>query len=233
MPNYDVFISSKSEDYSYAEEVYRFLVSKGLKVFLSCMELDHLAEAEYSEAIDEALDNSANMIVIATNANYLTTKWVKYEWRLFCDDLKSGFRNGNVITILDSSIKLGKLPASLRHKQSFSFSSYKEHIIPYVSKEQDLVEVSELYQKGSEYYLGKDGTPRNSKEAISWLLRAARRGHAEAQDLVGWCYCLGDGVDRDLEKAENWFSKAADQGNLNAQGILSLIRQKKENIGNE
>lgn len=224
MTEYDVFISSKSEDYALAEEVYRFLVSKGLRVFLSSLELDRLGEAEYADAIDDALDNSSNMIVIATASNHVRSKWVKYEWGTFCNDLKCGFRDGNVVTILGGNIKLGQLPASLRHKQSFSFDNYKAHIVPYVSKEQDFVDVVELFQKGSEYYFGKEDTPRDSAEAMKWLLRAARRGHAEAQDYVGWCYCLGDGVERDLEEAENWFSKSADQGNLNAQGILELMR---------
>ena len=185
MTEYDVFISSKSEDYAYAEEVYQFLVSKGLKVFLSSLELDRLGDAEYAEAIDEALDSSSHMIVIASNISYVKSKWVKYEWSTFCNDLKCGFRDGNVVTILGGNIKLSQLPASLRHKQSFSFDNYK---------------------------------------AVRYLLRAARRGHAEAQDYMGWCYCLGDGVEKDLEEAENWFSKSADQGNLNAQGILGLMK---------
>ena len=224
MTEYDVFISSKSEDYAYAEEVYQFLVSKGLKVFLSSLELDRLGDAEYAKAIDEALDSSSHMIVIASNISYVKSKWVKYEWSTFCNDLKCGFRDGNVVTILGGNIKLAQLPASLRHKQSFSFDNYKGHVLPYVSKEQDMVDVFELFQKGSEYYFGNEDKPRDSAEAVKYLLRAARRGHAEAQDYMGWCYCLGDGVEKDLEEAENWFSKSADQGNLNAQGILGLMR---------
>ena len=39
MENYDVFISCKSDDYGYAEQVYEFLVSSGKKVFLASREI--------------------------------------------------------------------------------------------------------------------------------------------------------------------------------------------------
>ena len=53
---YDVFISSKSEDYPIAEKVYDFLVANGLTVFLASTELSRIGEAEYSEAVDAAID---------------------------------------------------------------------------------------------------------------------------------------------------------------------------------
>ena len=229
MTEYDVFISSKSEDYAYAKEVYRFLVSKGLKVFLSCQELDHLGDADYAEAIDEALDHSSHMIVIATQISYLGTGWVKYEWSTFCTDLKCGFREGNVVNILGDHIQVKQLPASLRNKQSFTFHNYKEHILPYVAKEEK-PDTQKLFAKGKEYYFGHGDTPRDFAKAVRWLLRAAEQGNVEAQYYVGWCYCLGDGVERDLDEAEKWFGKAADQGSPNAKGVLGLIQMKKESI---
>ena len=58
---YDVFISSKSEDYPIAEQIYDFLHSKGLSVFLASKKLDEIGEAQYALAIDEAIDKSNHM----------------------------------------------------------------------------------------------------------------------------------------------------------------------------
>ena len=80
---YDVFISSKSEDYHLAEKVYDFLTNKGLSVFLASKILEKLGESEYASKIDEVLDNSTHLIVVSSKLDYINSKWVKYEWRLF------------------------------------------------------------------------------------------------------------------------------------------------------
>lgn len=122
---YDVFLSSKSEDYPFAEEVYNYLQENGLDVFAASKELDRIGEAEYADAIDDALDATTHMIVIASSIENIKSKWVHYEWSTFRNDLKSGYREGNLLTIL-SNIKPKDLPAGLRHLQSFNYSSYKD-----------------------------------------------------------------------------------------------------------
>ncbi len=136
---YDVFISSKSEDYGLAEKVYDFLIESGLDVFLASRELDRLGESEYSLAIDDAIDNTTHMIVVATSVENINSKWVKYEWNTFSNDLKSGYRTGNLITILSHDIELRKLPASLRHQQSFWLDTYKQHILSYLKDDNSLL----------------------------------------------------------------------------------------------
>jgi formylglycine-generating enzyme required for sulfatase activity len=129
---YDVFISSKSEDYHLAEEVYDFLTKNGLSAFIASEELQKIGEAQYANAIDEALDESVHMVVIASSLKHINSKWVKYEWSTFSNDLKSGFREGNLLTVLSGSIELKTLPASLRHQQSFHFDTYKKGILDYL-----------------------------------------------------------------------------------------------------
>lgn len=131
--NYDVFISSKSEDYHLAEEVYNFLKTNGLSVFIASEELKKIGEAQYADAIDEVLDDSIHMIVVASSVCNIKSKWVKYEWSTFSNDIKSGYRNGNLLTILSDNIELKTLPASLRHQQSFNFRSYKDDILDYLN----------------------------------------------------------------------------------------------------
>lgn len=132
MKKYDIFISSKSEDYSLAEGVCDFLEANGLKVFIASRELQKIGEAQYAKAIDEVLDNSAHMIVVASSLENIKTKWVEYEWSLFSNDLKSGYREGNLITILSDAVELKTLPGSLRHQQSFNLNTYKNHILDYL-----------------------------------------------------------------------------------------------------
>ncbi len=122
---YDVFLSSKSEDYPYAEEVYNFLQENGLNVFAASKELDKIGEAAYAVAIDAALDATEHMVVIASSIENIKSKWVDYEWRTFRNDLNSGYREGNLLTIL-SNITPKELPAGLRHQQSFNYNSFKD-----------------------------------------------------------------------------------------------------------
>lgn len=131
---YDVFISSKSEDYNKAEIVYDYLLQNGLSVFLASKELQHIGEAQYSQSIDKALDATTHMIVVASSLSHINSKWVQYEWRTFSNDLKSGYRQGNLLTILSDSVELGSLPASLRHQQSFRLDNFKNHILDYVKR---------------------------------------------------------------------------------------------------
>lgn len=49
---------------------------------------------------------------------------------------------------------------------------------------------------------------------------AARRGDAEAQYRLGWCYEDGRGVDKDMREALHWLRKAAGQGHAAAQNHL-------------
>ena len=134
---YDVFISSKSEDYHLAEKVYDFLTAKGLSVFLASKILEKLGESEYASKIDEVLDNSTHLIVVSSKLDHINSKWVKYEWSLFSSDLKSGYRQGNLLTILSNSIELKDLPASLRHRQSFRLDAFQENIMGYLVTEDD------------------------------------------------------------------------------------------------
>lgn len=61
---------------------------------------------------------------------------------------------------------------------------------------------------------------QNYKKAIKWLSRAGRRGHVEAQWLLGSCYLSGVGVNQDVEEAVEWLTMAAEQGNPDAQTAL-------------
>ena len=80
---YDVFISCKSEDYKYAENIYKFLNSNGFNIFLAFEQLRKLGTSEYTKAISEALNSTTHMIVFASKPEHINSSWVEYEWRTF------------------------------------------------------------------------------------------------------------------------------------------------------
>ena len=82
---YDVFISFKNldekgvptRDAELASEVYNFLTSKGLSVFISTVTLESLGESDYKKAIDTALDAASIMVAVGTSTENLDSRWVR------------------------------------------------------------------------------------------------------------------------------------------------------------
>lgn len=58
---------------------------------------------------------------------------------------------------------------------------------------------------------------------IKKLKRAAERGNADAQALLGALYAQGQSVPQDYGEAVKWGHKAAEQGSVTAQLLLALI----------
>lgn len=121
--NIDVFISHKSDDYNKAKELYDYLTSKGLNVFLSEISLPASRNTDYSYEIDSSLDMARNMVVLVTSDNVLLSGWVRYEYTAFANEKRSGRKSGNLITLLvDNSVNVDKLPLLLRQYQVLNFS---------------------------------------------------------------------------------------------------------------
>lgn len=64
-----------------------------------------------------------------------------------------------------------------------------------------------------------------SKEAITWLTKAAQAGDHSAQATLASFYAQGRGVPRNLAIAERWYAKAAKQGD--AQALLWMAEQSR------
>lgn len=65
-----------------------------------------------------------------------------------------------------------------------------------------------------EVFLGDKDGGAEAEKMWRHLQRAADRGNADAQDIVGMRYERGKGVEQDALKALAWYKKAAAQGNL-------------------
>lgn len=127
---YDVFISCKSEDYNIGRQVYEFLTNyRGLNisVFMADKELRKRGNADYGKIIDEALDSSTHLVIVSSNADYLKeeiSSYVYEEWHTFVEEIRSGRKKGNIMTIFTDSVNLKDVPIALRNRQSFPFTEY-------------------------------------------------------------------------------------------------------------
>ncbi len=87
------------------------------------------------------------------------------------------------------------------------------HIAPHAAAEAD-------FQRGKDFDLGR-GVPQDHAKAREWYEKAARQGHANAQNNLGVLYARGEGGPRDYVKAREWYEKAAAQGHAPAQFNLA------------
>jgi TPR repeat protein len=74
-----------------------------------------------------------------------------------------------------------------------------------------------------------DNDAQNAIKAAR-LLTEAEQGNAEAQEALGFFYCIGAGLPLDYVQAAKWFRKAAEQGNAEGQYRLGLSYYKGEGV---
>lgn len=109
-----VFISAKSEDYQYAEELYEFLRENNVNVFFGHKSLPELGNSDYRKVIDRMLDLAEHMIVVTSSRENVEASWVEAEWGFFISEKRSGCKSGNILTITTGSLQAQSLPPSLR-----------------------------------------------------------------------------------------------------------------------
>ena len=88
------------------------------------------------------------------------------------------------------------------------------------SEESEEKLAEEWYRKGVECNNKKDYV-----KAAEWYLKAAKVGHAQAQNNLGALYVNGNGVEKNLSKAIEWYQKAADKGNVYGLTNLAIVYQ--------
>lgn len=88
----------------------------------------------------------------------------------------------------------------------------------------------QLYDRGNDYYYGRNGRKRDQHQALELIRQAAFQGYAPAQADLGYMYGKGKGITRDFGEAFVWTRKAALQGNASAQYNLGLIYTKGQGV---
>jgi len=132
--NFDVFISVKSEDYELGKYIYNFLLENGYNPFLANETIRKMGQADYGKQIDEAINSCKHMIVFSSSVEYISTTYVQYEWSLFNEELKTGRKIGNLLTILTDDIEIDDLPIALRNRQSLKFNNFKDDLLSFLRK---------------------------------------------------------------------------------------------------
>lgn len=158
--SYDVFISCKSEDYCYAEEIYNFLKNNGFNVFLANKELRQMGDSEYRRAISQALKSTYHLIVFASKPEYVDSTWVYYEWDWFLVAKIKGKKQGQILTIL-KDVSIDDVNGDLWKYESKTFADYQASLISYV----ETPEYLERKRKAEEQAkLEKEKQEREQKE---------------------------------------------------------------------
>ncbi len=80
-----------------------------------------------------------------------------------------------------------------------------------------------IHAKGS-------GVPRDYAAAVLWFLKAADKGHAEAQNALATFYRFGHGVPRNSPQALKWYRLAAAQGHRGARYNLATLYQAGDGV---
>lgn len=128
-PSPQIFISVKNldddgnqtKDVEMALELHRQLESRGIACFLSVVSLELMGVAEYKGTIDDALDHAEILIAVGTSPENLTSRWVRYEWDSFFNDIISGIKPEAKVFSLISGLEPTDLPRALRQNQTFEY----------------------------------------------------------------------------------------------------------------
>lgn len=96
--DYNVFISAKNldadgrptKDRKIAFELWEYLEKRGFRVFFSDVSLECMGVSEYTTTIDDALDLVQVLVVVCSSRAHVDSRWVKYEWESFLNDIRSG-----------------------------------------------------------------------------------------------------------------------------------------------
>jgi TPR repeat protein len=173
-----VFISAKSEDCAYAQQIYDFLIAHGVPTFYSQESLPKLGNSDYRREIDKSLDNAHHMIVVVSSVKNALSPWVEAEWGFFINEKRSGRKTGNLITVTIGSLQHWELPPSLRYYEVILFEPHNiKRILYYVSgnpRESQVSEVSLISKTSKEQQLSED--------VIHSLLDIAKRLAAQGNE---------------------------------------------------
>ena len=137
MDKFEVFISFKNhDDYGnpteeshIAEELYKTLHSRNIPVFYSNISLLELGESVYKRSIDSALDTSYVLILVSTSLDHIESRWIKYEWEGFHNDILNGIKKDGEIIAYTKGILPSALPRALRSYQNCQVESMSPDMI--------------------------------------------------------------------------------------------------------
>lgn len=139
---YNLFISYKHENEEMAFRVEEYFKARGWNPFCSGRSIPEVGESNYRAEIDKALDQSEALIVIATQAEHLSSGWLYYEWSSFLNEINSRRKERANLISLTTDLEISDLPLALRSRQNFSYdkavpSEAMENLFQFLSSPRD------------------------------------------------------------------------------------------------
>lgn len=83
---FEVFISFASEDRVLAQTAFDHIAATHRAFFSDVT----MTSGAFADQIDDALDSARAFVAVGSRVEHLNKSWVKYEWRNFHNDTKSG-----------------------------------------------------------------------------------------------------------------------------------------------
>lgn len=217
----EVFISFKNSyqgqptrDSLMAESLYKKLKAEGVNVFFSNNTLSETGVSEFKNAIDAALADAKILVLVGTNKEHITSKWVQYEWNTFMQEILSDRKHdGKIFTYLED-MPVSDLPISLRSLQSFSTQDSPESIVAYIKNSLGCVvrEIpkKELFEGVFAYY----GIRQKIDYKKAFDILSGFKDDGTALYLLGQIYYYGNIAEKDLTEAVRLYTKSTDMGNI-------------------
>lgn len=87
-----------------------------------------------------------------------------------------------------------------------------------------------LYERGEDYYFGRNGVRQDYKLAIAYYRKSERHGNVEAQYSIGVMYEDGLGVEQDNVEAMKWYRKASEGGYARAGRAIGWLYQNGKGV---
>ncbi len=89
-----------------------------------------------------------------------------------------------------------------------------------------------LFQRAERCYHGY-GISKDLRLALRYYRKAAKRGHAGAQNRLGWMLERGESTEADVAEAALWHRKAAEQGHLNGMNDLGYLYRQGRGVARD
>lgn len=243
--DYNVFISHSTTNVEQVKPLCAYLEDKGLKCFVSYRDIP--SGVSYPGAITRALRESEMLLLVLSKESNESMQ-VDRELTLANDQKKkmSCFRLEDVAysddkaylmsgvnwldafptpeqhyfeLLQDICRQLGRDIPSMEETEEAKIERY-ERQLGQMMLSASKGDPDSYHELGLAYYNGNFGLNFEPEEAFRWIMKAAKKGHIEAENTIGVFYAEGIYVKKNFEEAIKWYRQAALSGNIMAQANL-------------
>ena len=225
MEQRDFFISYTGADEAWAVWIADVLKRNGYSAYVQALDIG--PGDNFLEKMEDFVENSANFIAVwskgYSESLYCMTEFraAFHEWkekRMEC--LLPVRVDGHPMKRLYSAlvrVDLSDMGAASEKK----LADAVRYAVPCPGATQDNAE--NLYQRGEDYYYGRNGVTQDYVKAQDYYKQASAKGNMDALNSLGVLYYAGLGVTRDYSKAQKYYKQAAANGNTAALNNLGIL----------